>query len=97
MTETVKQLNYPRFFHNFQRFERGELPLSDVERLSMEERAAHFTLLQVVRHMLMRLHFPTPGEFYRGDWRPYAAHVDSRAPAGGDLPPMMRDKALSCL
>lgn len=70
MTQTVKRLNYPEFFRNFQRFERGELRLGDVERLSVEETATRFAVRLAVRDMLIRLHFLAPFEFYRGGWGP---------------------------
>ena len=66
MTQTGEHLNYARFFANFQRFERGELDWDQVEQLSTDGQGAHVGLMDVLRRLVRRLRFPTPGEYYRG-------------------------------
>ena len=69
MTHTTKELNYREFFRNFQRYERGELNLNEVEQLSVHERQRPFSLYQWLRHFSRRFRFPTPSEYYRGGRR----------------------------
>jgi hypothetical protein len=70
MTQTVKQFDYAEFYRNFRRFERGELPLRDVERLSLKDAAAPVNARSFMRWLLFRFHYPTLGEYYRGTWKP---------------------------